>query len=141
MQATVDESIADRRMSMLLLSTFAALALVLAGFGLCSVLAYTVRRRVREIGIRVALGASVADVLRILALESLRPTLAGMGAGFAGSLLASSLLSKLIYGVRPTDPATFTAVALLLALIALAASIIPAWRATRVDPLQVLRDE
>jgi putative ABC transport system permease protein len=105
------------------------------------VLAYTVRRRVREIGIRVALGASVQDVLRIVAFESLRPTIAGIAIGMAGSFMLSTLLTKLVYGIRPSDPATFGAVALILVVVAMVASIVPAWRATRIDPIQVLREE
>jgi putative ABC transport system permease protein len=141
MQAIVDQSISDRKMSMLLLSTFALLALILAAFGLYSVLAYTVRRRAREIGIRIALGASVRDVLRIIAVESIRPTIAGITIGLAGSFTLSTLLTKMIYGIQPSDPATFASAAILLAVVAMAASILPAWRATRVDPLQVLREE
>jgi predicted permease len=141
MQSILDESIADRRLSMFMLAAFAALALVLAAFGLYSVLAYAVRRRMREIGIRIALGASVRDVLRIIAFESLWPTAAGVAIGLGGSYFLSALLTKLLYGVRPTDPATFVGVALILAAVAVLASIVPAWRATRVDPLQVLREE
>lgn len=106
-----------------------------------SVLSYTIRRRTREIGIRLALGASVREVLRIVAVESFGPTAAGIAIGLVGSLLLSTLLTKLVYGIRPNDPSTFAAVALTLAMAAIVASIIPAWRATRVDPLQVLRDE
>jgi predicted permease len=141
MQAIVDETISDRRMSMLLLAAFAGLALVLAAFGLYSVLAYAVRRRLREIGIRMALGASVPDVLRLVALESFRPALAGIAVGLAGSFALSTLLQNLVYGIRPSDPITFATVALILAAVAVIASILPAWRATRVDPLQVLREE
>lgn len=141
MRSIVDQSISDRRMSMLLLAAFAGLALLLAAFGLYSVLSYTVRRRMREIGIRLALGASVRDVLRMVAVESFWPTAASIAVGLAGSSLLSTLLSKLVYGIRPNDPSTFAAVALILAMVAIVASVIPAWRATRVDPLQVLRDE
>lgn len=141
MQSIVEESIADRRLSMFMLAAFSGLALILAAFGLYSVLAYTVRRRFREIGIRMALGAGEADVLRIVALESFRPTAAGIVIGLVGSYLLSTLLAKLVYGISPNDPATFAAVALVLAFVAILASVIPAWRATRVDPLQVLRDE
>jgi len=141
MQAILDQSISGRRMSMLLLAAFASLALLLAAFGLYSVLAYTVRRRLREIGIRMALGAGVPDVLSLVALESMRPVLAGIALGLAGSFLLSTLLTKLIYGIRPNDPATFAAVAVILAAVAVVASVVPAWRATRVDPLQVLREE
>ena len=141
MQQVLDGSTSGRRTSMLLLAAFAGLALVLASFGLYSVLAYTVRRRVREIGIRMALGASLRDVLSLVALESFWPTVVGIGAGLAGSTMLSSLLKKLIYGIRPSDPATFAAVSAILAVAAAAASVVPAWRATRVDPLQALREE
>lgn len=141
MQAIVDESTSERRMSMLLLSTFAGLALVLAAFGIYSVLAYSIRRRNREIGIRMALGASARDVLRIVALESLRPVGAGMVIGLVGSLALSRLIATLIYGIKPTDPLTFVAVAVVLGMVAMVASVVPAVRATGVDPLQVLREE
>lgn len=141
MQEIVDESTSERRMSRLLLSTFAGLALVLAAFGLYSVLAYSIRRRNREIGIRMALGADARDVLRIVAMESLRPVGAGMLVGLVGSLALSRLIATLIYGIKPTDPLTFVAVAVVLGVVAMAASIVPALRATGVDPLQVLREE
>ena len=141
MQSIVDESIANRRLSMFMLAAFAALALLLAAFGLYSVLAYTVRRRMREIGIRMALGASVGDILGIVALESFWPTAGGMVIGLVGSFFLSTLLTKLLYGIRPSDPATYAAVAVLLAIVATVATVLPAWRATRVHPLHVLRDE
>jgi predicted permease len=141
LQSIVDESIADRRMTMFLLAAFAGLALLLAAFGLYSVLAYTVRRRVREIGIRLALGASARDVLSLVAMESMRPTAVGILIGLIGSIALSTLLTNLVYGIRPSDPWTFASVALVLAVVSMIASIIPAWRATRVDPLQVLREE
>jgi predicted permease len=141
LETIVNNSIANRRTSMFMLSAFAALALLLAGFGLYSVLAYSVRRRVREIGIRMALGASVPDVLKMVTLESMRPTVAGMVVGLGASLALSSVLTKLVFGIRPTDPLTFVAVAIVLAIVAAFASVIPAWRATRIDPIQVLRDE
>jgi predicted permease len=141
MQAIVDESIANRRVSMLLLGAFAVLALVLAAFGLYSVLSYTMRRRLREIGIRLALGASAGDVIRIVMAESLWPTSLGIALGLAGALALTSVLTKLLYGIRPGDPATFCAAAIVLLLVAMAACVVPAWRATRVDPLQVLREE
>ncbi len=141
MQDILDATMSNRQMSMWLLSAFAGLALLLSAFGLYSVLAYTVRRRVREIGIRMALGASLGDVLRIVLMDGMKPTIAGILVGLAGALAMSSLLQKLIYGIRPTDPLTFVAVTAALALVALTASVLPAWRATRVDPIQVLRDE
>lgn len=141
MQDIVNESISDRRMSMFLLAAFAGLALLLAAFGMYSVLAYAVRRRVREIGIRMALGASVIDVLRIVAMETFWPAAAGIAIGLAGSWTLSGLLTSLVYGIRPGDPLTFASVALILALVSILASILPAWRAARIDPLQALREE
>jgi ABC-type lipoprotein release transport system permease subunit len=141
MQEVLDSTMTDRRMSMWLLSSFAALALLLAAVGLHSVLAYMVRRRIREIGIRMALGAKVGDVLRIVMLDGLKPTVAGIAIGLTGAFLLSSYLKSLVYGIRTNDPYTLAAVTIVLAIVSLVASIVPAWRATRVDPIQVLRDE
>jgi putative ABC transport system permease protein len=114
---------------------------LLAAVGIYSVLSYSVKRRVREIGIRVALGARLRDVLRMVVFEGMRPTLIGLAIGAGGALALGRLLSGLIYGVTATDPLTFLAVIALLALIALFASIIPAYRATKVDPMTALRYE
>jgi putative ABC transport system permease protein len=141
MQEVLDSTMTDRRTSMWLLSSFAALALLLAAVGLHSVLAYMVRRRVREIGIRMALGAKVGDVLRMVILDGLKPTVAGIVIGLTGAFLLSSYLKSLVYGIRTNDPYTFAAVTFVLAIVSLIASVVPAWRATRVDPIQVLRDE
>jgi predicted permease len=141
MEAIVDESMSPQRFSMLLLASFAGLALVLAGVGLYSVLAYATRQRVKEIGIRIALGAGVSDVLRMVVTEGMRPTLLGVGIGIAAAISLSHVLAALIYGVQPTDAATFVAVSALLTVIGFLASIIPAYRATRVDPVRTLRDE
>jgi ABC-type antimicrobial peptide transport system permease subunit len=100
-----------------------------------------VRRRIREIGIRMALGAKVGDVLRIVMLDGLKPTVAGIAIGLTGAFLLSSYLKSLVYGIRTNDPYTLAAVTIVLAIVSLVASIVPAWRATRVDPIQVLRDE
>jgi putative ABC transport system permease protein len=126
---------------MLLLAVFAGLALLLAAIGIYSVLSYSVKRRVREIGIRMALGAQVRDVLRLILIEGMRPTLIGVAIGLAGALALGRVLANLIYGVKPTDPLTFGAVSVLLAAVGLFASIIPAYRATRVEPMKTLRDE
>jgi putative ABC transport system permease protein len=112
-----------------------------AGVGIYSVLSYSVKRSVREIGIRLALGARLGDVLRMVVFEGMKPTLLGVAIGAGGALALGRLLSGLIYGVKPTDPLTFVAVAFLLTGIALGASIIPAYRATKVDPLVALRYE
>ena len=141
MQDIVAESISQQRFTMLLLAAFAGLALLLAAAGIYSVLSYSVRRRVREIGIRMALGAQIGDVLRMVVVEGMKPTLLGLAIGLAGALAMGRVLSKLIFGVSPADPVTFAAVSALLGLVAVSASIIPAWRATRVEPVKTLREE
>lgn len=141
MQDLVSTSLSSERFSLLLLGAFALLALILAAIGIYSVLSYSVRRRVQEIGIRLALGASLSDVLRMVIFEGLRPTLLGVSIGIAGALALARVMSNLIYGVKPTDPLTFISVAFLLGTVALAASIIPAYRAAKVDPLVALRYE
>jgi ABC-type antimicrobial peptide transport system permease subunit len=143
--ATMDDlltnSISQRRFNMLLLAAFATLAVLLAAVGIYSVLAYAVRRRVREIGIRMALGAQISDVLRLIVIEGMTLTVIGMAIGLAGALALGSVLSSLIYGLRATDPLTFVTVSALLATVALLASLIPAYRATRVEPIKALREE
>ncbi|MCU1303407.1 MAG: efflux pump, inner rane subunit [Candidatus Sulfotelmatobacter sp.] len=141
MDDLVANSLSQQRFNMLLLGAFAGLALLLAGGGIYSVLSYSVRRRVREIGIRLALGARVGDVLRMVVVEGLKPALLGMAIGAAGALALGRVLSSLIYEVKPADPITFFAVTGLLAAIALFASVIPAYRATKVDPMTALRYE
>jgi putative ABC transport system permease protein len=141
MQELVTTSLSSERFSLLLLGAFALLALILAAIGIYSVLSYSVRRRVQEIGIRLALGASLSDVLRMVIFEGLRPTLLGVFIGIAGALALARVMSNLIYGVKPTDPLTFVSVAFLLGMVALCASIIPAYRAAKVDPLVALRYE
>jgi ABC-type antimicrobial peptide transport system permease subunit len=137
----VGNSISQQRFNMLLLGAFAGLALLLAAVGIYSVLSYSVKRSVREIGIRLALGARLGDVLRGVVIEGMKPTLLGVAVGTAGALALGRVLSSLIYQVTPTDPVTFLAVIGLLAVIALLASIIPAYRATKVDPMVALRYE
>ena len=141
MDDLVRNSLSQQRFNMLLLGAFAGLALLLAAVGVYSVLSYSVKRSVRELGIRLALGARVGDVLRMVVLEGIKPTLLGVAIGVAGALALGRVLSGLIYGVKPTDPVTFIAVAVLLVLIALVASLIPAYRATKVDPMVALRYE
>jgi predicted permease len=141
MDDLVANSLTQQRFNMLLLGAFAGLALLLAGVGIYSVLSYSVRRSVREIGIRMALGAQLSDVLRSVVLEGMKPTLLGVAIGAGGALALGRVLSGMIYGVRATDPLTFLAVAVLLAVIALLASFIPAYRATKVDPMVALRYE
>jgi putative ABC transport system permease protein len=140
MEQVLDETLTSQRFSALLLGLFAAVALVLASVGIYSVLSYIVRGRSREIGIRTALGASRADVLRLVVLEGMTPTLIGIAAGVAGALGSSKILEKLVFGVSASDPATLAVVAGTLAIVALAATLLPAYRASRLDPLIVLRE-
>ena len=143
--ATMEELIATRltpqKFNMLLLASFASLAMLLAAVGIYSVLAYAVRRRTREIGIRMALGAQVRDVLRLVVSDGMKPTLIGVAIGIVGALSLSSVVAKLVYGVSPTDPLTLVAGSLVLGAVAFLASIIPAYRATKVEPMTALHEE
>jgi len=143
--ATMDQllasSLSRSRFTMLVIGVFAALALVLASVGIYGVIAYSVTQRTQEFGIRIALGASRRDVLRLVLGQGTRLTLLGIGLGIVAALVVTRLMATLLYGISATDPVTFTAVALLLAIVALAACYIPARRATRVDPIVALRYE
>ncbi len=141
MDEVIAESVSPQRFNLLLLGSFAALALVLAAVGIYSVLAYIVRRRVREIGIRMALGASHSDVLRLILNDGLRPILLGVAIGLALAFALSRLVASLIFGIRPTDPLTFSGVAALLVAVGIIATLLPAYRATRVEPVRILREE
>ena len=142
---TMDElvaiTLAQQRSSMWLFAALAGLAFLLAAVGIYSVLAYSVRSRVTEISIRIALGATAADVLRLVIAEGMKPTLLGVTLGAFGAYSLGGVLSKLVYGVSATDPVTFLSVAVLLIAVALVACAIPAYRATRVQPVQVLRGQ
>lgn len=135
------DMVARPRLSLLLLGGFAALALVLAAIGLYGVMAYSVAQRRAEIGVRVALGASRPDVMRLIVGQGMRLTLAGLLVGPVGALALTRLMTSLLFGVQPTDPLTIAAVAAFLAAIALVASWIPARRAAGTDPAIVLRAE
>jgi ABC-type antimicrobial peptide transport system permease subunit len=137
----VAQSVAQRRFTMIVLGAFAAVALLLAMVGVHGVLSYTVAQRNREIGIRMALGADRQSVGRLIVGQGARLALFGLGLGVLGSLGVSRLLSALLFGVTPGDPATLASVALALGGVALLASWLPARRAARVDPMVVLREE
>ncbi len=134
-------SVAQPRLSMVLVGTFALLALVLAAVGIYGVLSYTVTQRTRELGIRMALGAESSSVMRLVVGQAMAPAFIGVLLGLAGAWGATRLISSLLFGVSATDPITFIAVTLFLLTVALAASWVPARRATRVDPLIALRSE
>ena len=137
----VGDTLTQRRFNMQLLTIFGLLALVLCTIGIYSVLAYSVKRRMREIGVRLALGASLRDVAGLVVIQGMKPTLAGVAIGIVASLALGRVASSLVYGVSARDTTTFIAVTLALVLVAFAASLIPALRATRVNPLAVLREE
>ena len=141
MDELVANSLSQQKFNLILLGVFAVLALVLAAIGIYSVLSYSVRRRVQEIGIRLALGARLSDVLRMIIFEGMRPTLLGVTVGIVGAIALGQVMSSLIYGVKPTDPLTFLAVAAVLAIVSLLATIVPAYRAAKVDPMVALRYE
>jgi putative ABC transport system permease protein len=141
MQEVVNASVSTRRITLILLGLFSALALVLAGIGIYGVISYSAAQRSREIGIRMALGAQRGDVMRLVLAQGGKISAAGIVIGSAASLGLTRLMAKLLYSVSVVDPATFAAVAFVLALIATVASYIPARRALRVDPLVALRNE
>jgi putative ABC transport system permease protein len=141
MDRVVADATAPPRFEMMLLGIFAVVALVLAAVGIYGVISYSVSRRTREIGIRIALGAGRTDVLRMVVRQAIAQALAGAAIGLAGALLISRLIAKMLYGVQPTDPITFGGVVIVLALAAMLAACIPARRATRIEPVVALRNE
>lgn len=137
----IGASTATPRLHAALLSAFAALALVLAAIGLYGVIAYSVTRRLPEIGLRLALGADSGRLMRAVVLDALRLAIVGIGIGLAGTLLGGRFLASQLYGIAPHDPATLAGVSAVLVIVSAAASYLPARRAARVDPLIVLRSE
>ena len=141
MDEVVSDSLRRPRMLMHLFGGFAALALLLAAIGTYGVLSYLVTERRREIGIRMALGAKRETVLRSVLGYGLKLTAIGLAAGLAGALALTRLMETLLFEVRPTDPATLASVAAVITFVAIIACLVPALRATRVDPIAALREE
>ena len=141
MEQWLSASAVQPRLNAWLVAVFACVALALAAIGVYGVLSYSVNQRTREIGLRMAMGAQRASVLRLIVSEGMLVALAGIGAGLLGALALSRVLASLLYGVPERDPATFAAVAAALAVVALAACAAPAWRASKVDPMVALRCE
>jgi putative ABC transport system permease protein len=141
MEQILDREVFERRLQMILLAVFAGLALALASIGLYGLLAYVVGRQASEIGLRMALGASPADVLRGVVALGVRLTAIGLGLGLVGALASSRLIGSLLFGVKATDPRTYGLVAIVLMVTSIAASYIPARRAMKVDPIEALRQE
>jgi putative ABC transport system permease protein len=137
----VGETLTQHSFNMQLLAIFGLLALLLCAIGIYSVLAYSVKRGMKEIGLRIAFGATLRDVARLVIVQGMKPTLIGIGIGLLASFALGRIVTSMIYGVSSRDLATFFAVTILLILVSLCASLIPALRATRVDPLAVLREE
>ena len=137
----LDESLAQRRFSMLLLTLFAVLALGLAAIGIYGVMAYLVNQGTRELGIRLALGATPGGILLMVVQHGMLVALVGVAIGLVGAFTLTRLMRSLLFGVEATDPLTFAAIALLLTIIALVASYVPARRAARIDPIVSLRAE
>jgi putative ABC transport system permease protein len=141
MEQLLSRSTQQRRFNMTLLAVFAALALILAGVGVYGVMAYAVTERAREIGIRMALGAQASDALKLVIRQGMRLTLIGVALGLIGAFTLTRLMKNLLFDVKPADPLTFIAIALLLTVVALLACWIPARRAAKVDPMIALRCE
>jgi ABC-type antimicrobial peptide transport system permease subunit len=141
MDHIIARSLASRRFAMILLAVFAALALVLASIGIYGVISYIAGQRTHEIGIRMALGAQRSHVLKIVLGQGARLALLGVVIGLAAAVGLTRLMTTILYGVSATDPLTFSAVAIVLTLVALVACYIPARRAMRVDPIVALRYE
>jgi putative ABC transport system permease protein len=141
MDAVVEQANAAARFNMALLAVFATVATVLSAVGIGGVMSYAATRRRREIGIRMALGARPAEILRLITGEGMVLALCGTAAGIGGALALTRLIARLLYGVQPVDLLTFITVTLLLTAVALAACLIPAFRAAHISPVAALRQE
>lgn len=141
LRETISKSTVDSQFDSLLILAFAVIALVLAAAGLYGVLTYLVTQRTGEFGIRIALGARRNQLLSAVLFDGLRPALVGLLIGLGGSAFAARLIKSMLYQTEPLDPTVFAAVAGTLMLVAAIACLVPAWRASRLDPMQALRTE
>jgi putative ABC transport system permease protein len=141
MEEVVSSSVAERRLTMLLLAAFADAALILAAVGIYGVMAYSVTQRTQEIGIRMALGAQRRDVLLMVVGHAALPAAVGIAAGAGGAFSLTRLIAGMLFQVAPADPATFLIVSAILAAVAILASSVPGLRATRVDPVIAMRGD
>jgi putative ABC transport system permease protein len=141
LQQIIDQSLGNARLSASLVLAFAVLSLMLASVGLYGVLSYLTTQRTGEIGIRMALGAKQNQVLRLMLSDGLQPALYGLAVGIAASAAAVRLIQSMLYGTRSLDPTIFATVAATLLVVAALACLVPAWRASRIDPMQALRTE
>jgi putative ABC transport system permease protein len=141
MESLIDQSTGPRRFAMLLLGSFAGVALILASIGLYGVMSFMVTQRARELGVRVALGASTREVLTMVLGQGVKLAGIGVAIGLVASLLLTRLMAKMVFSVSTTDPITFIAISVTLITVALVASYLPARRATKADPIVALRAE
>ena len=141
MEKVVSQSLGQQRLTMVLLGAFAGVALLLAAVGIYGAVAYTVEQRTGEIGVRMALGAQTADVLRLVMRQGMSPVIIGLAVGIAAALALGRLLTAQLYQVSANNPALLAATAVMLGAVALLACLIPARRATLVNPIQALRSE
>lgn len=141
MQQIIGKSVNNASFSATLVMVLAVLSLTLTSVGLYGVLSYLMTQRTTELGIRIALGAQRDQVLRLMLFDGLRPAIFGLVFGLAASTAATHLIQSMLYGTKPLDPAVFGVVAATLLLVAAIACIVPAWRASRLDPVQALHSE
>jgi putative ABC transport system permease protein len=141
MLAFVERAQAQTRFALVLIGVFAGIALVLAAVGLYSVLSTTVRQRTAEIGVRMAFGAEHSSIFRMMVLQGLKLGTTGVAFGIGAALVLTTVIQSMLIGVQPTDPATFVAIAIGFLLIAAMACGVPAFRASRLDPMVALREE